>query len=153
MCVNSMNVEGGSRRLGITERARQWPDQLVRWHFAKQSGSRGWAPGSLFRGVVEAAIARIEENTCVCFVEVDPDETDESQPSFVGRIEPRLAIYGSGPQEATSSCSGSATVGAYTSAQMTLSYGCANVYFEGLVVHEFLHSLGFLHEARRLPAR
>ena len=89
-----------------------WQGQVVRWYFApvgdsvfdamcSQTGPApcyvpvddnaaavavggDWPAAGLLRPIVEWSITEFEKQTCLCFVEVDPAETDPESPKYLG---------------------------------------------------------------------
>ncbi|EOD17967.1 hypothetical protein EMIHUDRAFT_195965 [Emiliania huxleyi CCMP1516] len=145
------------RSLAWYRKEPKWAGGVVRWFYptAAQMESLGiridvdgnptgqWAAEEAgvghFRAVVESAMASIMERTCVCFLEVDPDETNTSSPSNRGR--PPDDWYDK-------------SRGILRSSAIDLTWGCGGggppaLFKKAVVIHELMHSLGTMHEHQR----
>lgn len=179
------------RSLAWYRKEPKWAGGVVRWFYptAAQMESLGiridvdgnptgqWAAEEAgvghFRAVVESAMASIMERTCVCFLEVDPDETNTSSPRYIDLQSDtaRIVISGMGNiiGASASTCAGAATVGAHPrgpddwydksrgilrSSAIDLTWGCGGggppaLFKKAVVIHELMHSLGTMHEHQR----
>ena len=60
-------------------------------------GRGAWPAAGLLRPIVEWSITEFEKQTCLCFVEVDPAETDPESPKYLGADHQSIAIMARNP--------------------------------------------------------